>query len=86
MGYLIKVDTNGSLPEKLEDLIDKKLVDYVAMDVKAPKGKYELLSGTKINLKNIEKSVEIIKNKAIEYEFRTTIIPKAKLILFSFTN
>lgn len=76
MGYLVKVDTNGNYPKKLEDLIDRRLVDYVAMDVKAPKRKYDLLSGTKINLKKIEESIEIIKNKAVEYEFRTTIIPK----------
>lgn len=72
---LVKVDTNGTFPDKLKDLIDGKLVDYVAMDVKAPKEKYEILAGKKVNISNIEKSVDILKNSNIDYEFRTTIIP-----------
>ena len=47
LGYLVKIDTNGSYPEKLKELIDKKLIDYVAMDVKAPKKKYDELTGVK---------------------------------------
>ena len=75
LGYLIKIDTNGMHPEKLKELIDKKLVDYIAMDVKAPKNKYDNLTGVKTNIKKIEESIEIIKNSNIDYEFKTTFAP-----------
>jgi pyruvate formate lyase activating enzyme len=75
LGYLIKIDTNGTYPEKLKELIDKKLVDYIAMDVKAQKKKYDQLTGVKTKLIDIEKSITIIKNDAPDYEFRTTFIP-----------
>ncbi len=86
MGFFVKLDTNGSNPEILKKLIDKKLVDYIAMDIKAPFGaksqiskfksqSYEKATGVKINLEKIKKSVEIIKNSGIDYEFRTTVVP-----------
>jgi len=75
IGYKIKIDTNGSYPYKLKELIDEKLVDYIAMDVKAPKKKYESLTNVKTDIKKIEKSIEIIKNSDVDYEFRTTIVP-----------
>ncbi len=75
LGYLIKIDTNGTFPEKLKELVDKGLVDYIAMDVKAPKNKYELLAGKKVDLKNIQKSVDIIRNSGVDYEFKTTFVP-----------
>ncbi len=75
LGYLIKIDTNGTFPEKLKELVDKGLVDYIAMDVKAPKNKYEMLAGKKVDLKNIQKSVDIIRNSGVDYEFKTTFVP-----------
>jgi len=75
LGYLVKLDTNGSNPKMLKFLIDKKLVDYVAMDVKAPKEKYQKIVGKKINIKNIEKSIEILKKSNCDFEFRTTVTP-----------
>jgi len=75
LGYLIKIDTNGTYPEKLQELIDKKLVDYISMDVKAPKNKYEKLSGKKTDIKKIQKSIDIIQKSNIDYEFKTTFIP-----------
>ena len=75
LSYKIKIDTNGTFPNKLKELIDEKLVDYIAMDVKAPKKKYEKLAGVKTDIKKIEKSIEIIKNSDINYEFKTTFIP-----------
>jgi len=75
LDYKIKIDTNGTFPNKLKELIDEKLVDYIAMDVKAPKRKYEKLAGVKTDVTKIEKSVEIIKNSDISYEFKTTFIP-----------
>jgi pyruvate formate lyase activating enzyme len=74
-GYLVKVDTNGMFPDKLKELIDKKLVDYVALDVKAPQKKYDQLAGVKVDVSLIERSVDIIKNGAVAYEFRTTFVP-----------
>ena len=75
LGYRVKIDTNGTFPEKLKELIDKKCVDYVSMDVKAPKDKYNTLTGVKTNIKKIEKSIEIIKKTAPNYEFKTTFVP-----------
>jgi len=75
LGYLIKIDTNGTFPEKLKELLDKKLVDYIAMDVKAPKNKYDILAGTKVDIKKIQKSIDIIRNSSVDYEFKTTFVP-----------
>lgn len=67
MGYDIKLDTNGSFPQKLRELN----VDYVAMDVKAPLGKYSDVSD--VDVQKIRESIETIKTMDIDYEFRTTI-------------
>jgi pyruvate formate lyase activating enzyme len=77
LGYLVKLDTNGSNPEMLKDLIDRKLIDYVAMDIKAPKEKYEFFSGSKL-IEEVEKSINILKGGRLDYEFRTTIAPGLK--------
>jgi len=76
IGYQVKIDTNGMYPEKLKELIDKELVDYIAMDVKAPKNKYDNLTGVNIDIKKIEKSIEIIRKSSVNYEFKTTFAPK----------
>jgi pyruvate formate lyase activating enzyme len=75
LGFLVKVDTNGAFPEKLNELLEKQIVDYVAMDVKAPRGKYRQLTGIDVDITKIETSIELIKNKAPAYEFKTTFIP-----------
>ena len=75
LNYLIKIDTNGAFPERLKELIDKKLVDYVSMDVKAPKEKYDQLVGVKTDISKIEQSIDLIKNEAPDYEFKTTVVP-----------
>ncbi|MDP6670188.1 MAG: anaerobic ribonucleoside-triphosphate reductase activating protein [archaeon] len=75
-GFLVKVDTNGSNPEMLKRLIDEKLVDYIAMDIKAPLEKYEEVTGVAVDKEAIKKSVELIKKSGVKYEFRTTILPK----------
>lgn len=74
LGYLVKLDTNGSNPEMLKRLIDKKLIDYAAMDIKQAQ-KYEAAAGVKVDLNKIKKSVELIKNSGVDYEFRTTVVP-----------
>lgn len=71
---LIKLDTNGSFPDKLEYLLDNKLVDYVAMDIKNSKEKYSLTAGTSDFPYSIEESIDIIMAKAPDYEFRTTVV------------
>ena len=75
LGFLVKLDTNGSNPKMLEDLIREKLIDYVSLDVKAPKEKYDKVCGKKIDIRKIEKSIEILKKREIDYEFRTTLVP-----------
>jgi len=74
LGYFIKIDTNGSFPEKLKEIIDKKLVDFIAMDIKSSKENYNNITNSEINLKDIEKSIKLISNSGVGYEFRTTII------------
>ena len=76
MGFLIKLDTNGTDPKSIKKLIDANLVDYIAMDLKAPLNeKYEKAAGVKVNLENIKKSIDIIMRSDIGYEFRTTVVP-----------
>ncbi len=79
MGLLVKLDTNGSNPGKLRELLEKKLVDYVAMDVKTAldAGKYTKAIGVSnaAMLKNIDESISLLLNSGIEYEFRTTVVP-----------
>ena len=74
-GFAVKLDTNGSNPEMLEKLIDKKLIDYVAMDIKGPKEKYGQIAGAKIDIEKIQKSINILKEGKVDYEFRSTIVP-----------
>jgi len=76
MDYLVKLDTNGSNPEILQTMINNRLLDYVAMDIKAPKEKYEKVAGAGVNIKDIEKSIAILKESKIDYEFRTTVVPE----------
>lgn len=74
MGYLVKIDTNGTLPGVIKKAIEENVVDYIAMDVKAPPEKYEILAGAKVNVKDVEESVSLIKKSGLEYEFRTTVV------------
>ncbi len=76
INILIKVDTNGTFPDKLNELIENKLVDYIAVDIKAPKNKYAKLTGGKIDIKDIQKTIDILQKSQIDYEFKTTIVPK----------
>lgn len=76
LGFLVKLDTNGTNPEMLKELIWKKLVDYIAMDIKAPLNDYDKVTKVKVNKKNIQESVDLIRKSKVDYEFRTTIVPK----------
>ncbi len=72
---LVKVDTNGSLPSKLEALIQKKLVDHIAMDVKAPLERYSEVTGVEVEKEDILRSIDIVKNSGLQYIFRCTVVP-----------
>ncbi len=74
LGYLIKLDTNGSFPERLKDIIEKKLVDYLAMDIKASLEKYASVVESAVEIKKIKESINLIMNSGLNYEFRTTIV------------
>jgi len=76
LNFNIKLDTNGSKPDVLENLLNENLLDYIAMDIKAPIDKYEIFLKNKKEINNVQKSVEIIKNSNIDYEFRTTVNDK----------
>jgi pyruvate formate lyase activating enzyme len=76
LGYLIKLDTNGTNPEMLKALVKNRLIDYLAMDIKAPIDKYESVVGVKLDFENIKKSVKIIIDSGLGYEFRTTMVPE----------
>lgn len=72
LGYKVKLDTNGSNPLVLKKLIDRGLLDYIAMDIKAPFSKYAQLSGTPISIPDIQKSIDIIAKSGVKHIFRTT--------------
>lgn len=74
-GMKIKIDTNGSFPERLKEVINAGLADYVAMDIKTSKEDYDKVAGVKVDLKKIEESMRILSESAIEHEFRTTLCP-----------
>jgi len=74
MGFLVKLDTNGTRPEVTRELADKKLIDYVAMDIKAPIERYESVTRRDLNTDRIWESVSLLKNGRVPYEFRTTVV------------
>ncbi|NCN21985.1 anaerobic ribonucleoside-triphosphate reductase activating protein [Candidatus Falkowbacteria bacterium] len=75
IGYLVKLDTNGTNPEMLEKLIKAKLVDYLAMDIKSDADHYENAVSAKVDFKKLEKSAKLIMTSGLPYEFRTTMVP-----------
>lgn len=81
MGYLVKLDTNGTYPERLKELIDNNMLDYIAMDIKAEPIRYRMfqLDGLypeerEMQICNIRKSINIVMNSTVNYEFRTTCV------------
>ena len=75
MGFKVKLDSNGTRPEVIEDLIKSNLLDYIAMDFKAPLAKYEQVIGLKTDMTQIKKSLELLRKNLVPYEFRTTLVP-----------
>ena len=75
MGYQIKLDTNGSFPERLRDLVERGLVDYVAVDIKNRPEKYAETVGLKsFDLAPVRETVDFLLSGAVDYEFRTTVV------------
>ncbi len=72
MGYAVKLDTNGARPDVLAELLDKKLLDYIAMDLKAPLDKYSLITSVDTPPEILMKSMQLIRQSGVAYEFRTT--------------
>jgi pyruvate formate lyase activating enzyme len=79
-GMLVKLDTNGTFPDKLKYMLDRGLVDYIAMDIKAPLNTKDYCSAIGVDNNDIvvkvKESIDIIMSSDVEYEFRTTIVPK----------
>ena len=73
LGFLVKLDTNGSRPELLGELLENGLLDYVAMDIKNCKEKYNETCGISVSVADIEKSIEVLRNSGVAFEFRTTV-------------
>ena len=74
-GFAVKLDTNGSFPDKLREAVSRGVVDYVAMDVKNSREKYAVTVGVKeFDIRPVEESVEFLKGGAVDYEFRTTVV------------
>lgn len=74
LGYPVKLDTNGSRPDILKEVIKENLVDFIAMDVKAPLNSYQKLAGVPIAAHFIQESILIIKSSGIKHQFRTTVV------------
>jgi pyruvate formate lyase activating enzyme len=75
IGGLVKLDTNGSNPRRLAYILRRKLVDYVAMDVKLPLEKYQETVGYSISVSELFDSIQLIRRSGVDYEFRTTVVP-----------
>jgi len=74
LGYAVKLDTNGTNPDILAALIDEGLVDYVAMDIKNSPEKYSLTAGRDVDMDAVRRSVSILMENKVKYEFRTTVV------------
>ncbi len=74
LGYPVKLDTNGTFPARLAELLTRSLVDYVAMDIKNSREKYYLTAGCDVDLDSVNKSIMLLKSGTTDFEFRTTVV------------
>ena len=74
LGLAIKLDTNGSQPGVIRRLLEEELLDYIAMDIKAPIDRYESVVGHPVDIGPIQTSIELIKNSGVPHEFRTPVV------------
>jgi pyruvate formate lyase activating enzyme len=79
LGYQIKLDTNGTAPWVLRELLAQKLLDFVAMDVKAPPERYAEICGSPVNLAALRESIRLLQEAPVQYELRTTLAPGLKI-------
>jgi len=75
LGLEVKLDTNGTNPEALGEVIGEGLVDFIAMDIKAPWEKYDKVAGKSVDVSSLKESVELILSSGLECQFRTTFVP-----------
>jgi pyruvate formate lyase activating enzyme len=75
MGLAVKLDTNGTSPEVIRDLLAQNMLDYIAMDVKAPLENYASLVGRRIDTEAIRTSIWLVKQSGVPHEFKTTVVP-----------
>lgn len=73
-GFSVKLDTNGSFPDKLKDIVSRNLVDYIAMDIKNSEEKYAMTAGIDDDCKHVFESIDFIMSCGVDYEFRTTVV------------
>ncbi|HOE67541.1 MAG TPA: anaerobic ribonucleoside-triphosphate reductase activating protein [Candidatus Hydrogenedentes bacterium] len=76
LGFPIKLDTNGSRPTVVSRLIDDGLIDYIAMDLKAPAEQYRWVCGPNADIAAVDESIELLLRDTTDYEFRTTVVPQ----------
>ena len=74
LGYAVKLDTNGTHPEVVEDLVNKGLIDYIAIDIKSSLDEYHRFCKSDELISNVKKTIEYLKENHVDYEFRTTLI------------
>lgn len=74
MGFSVKLDSNGTNPEMLKSIIDRRLVDYLAMDIKGPLERYSEITKRPVNTDHIQESISMIINSSLAHEFRTTVV------------
>jgi len=75
VGYRIKLDTNGTRPRRINKLMEERVLDYVAMDIKAPLDRYGEVVQNKVNLGDVEESIRLLRRGSVDYEFGTTVVP-----------
>ena len=75
IGLKVKLDTNGTRPEVIRNLLVRELLDYIAVDIKAPLQKYALIAGDSKDSGNLSETIDLVKNSIIDQEFRTTVVP-----------
>ena len=71
----VKLDTNGTRPYLISKLLDRKLIDYIAMDIKAPLEKYSFVTGVDVDIERLKETINLLKSNSIDQEFRTTVVP-----------
>ena len=74
-GFKVKLDTNGTRPHVLYDLLERELLDYVAVDIKAPWEKYNRLAGVEVDYEAVMGTVALLGESGMDHEFRTTFVP-----------